>query len=87
MVAGAKALLEFDRTDPRDRMVSVVDARAELERRLDVIEDHRRQDGQTCPACGGIVAREEGRGVLWGWSEDLRAEVLSSTEISDGDAA
>ena len=59
MVAAAKALLEFDRTDPRAGMVAVEDAREQLEARLNEIEDHRRRHGQVCPTCSGsgIVAR------------------------------
>jgi hypothetical protein len=52
MVAAAKALLEFDTSDPRGPM-DVVDARAEFEARLDKIIDHRRRAGEVCPACGG----------------------------------
>src|SRR5437773_2675095 len=52
MVAGAKALIEFDTSDPRGPM-DVVDARAELNRRLDEIVDHRRRASEVCPACGG----------------------------------
>lgn len=54
MVSAAKALLEFDKSDPRDRVMSVEDARTELDRRLDQIEEHRRLAGQVCTAYGGI---------------------------------
>jgi hypothetical protein len=59
MVAAAKALIEFDRTDPRTGLMSVEDAREQLEARLNVIEDRRRRHGQVCPTCSGsgIVAR------------------------------
>jgi hypothetical protein len=52
MVAAAKALLEFDKTEPHGQM-DVADARAELDRRLDQIEEHRRLAGEACQACGG----------------------------------
>jgi ribosomal protein L40E len=35
--------------------VSAVDARAELERRLDQIVDHRRRAGQVCSECGAVL--------------------------------
>jgi hypothetical protein len=54
MVAAAKALLEFDKSGPHDRLMSVEDARAELDRRLDQIEEHRRLAGQVCTAYDGI---------------------------------
>ena len=59
MVAAAKALLDFDRTDPRAGMVTVEDARDQLEARLNEIEDRRRRHGQVCPTCSGsgIVAQ------------------------------
>jgi hypothetical protein len=63
MVSAAKALLEFDHS-PRDRPVTVEDAREQLEARLNAIEDHRRRNGEVCSACGGsgIVVRAPGRG-------------------------
>jgi hypothetical protein len=55
MVAAAKALLEFDRSDPRAGMVTIEDARGQLEARLNAIEDHRRRYGEVCPTCNGEV--------------------------------
>jgi hypothetical protein len=62
MVAAAKALLEFDQS-PRERPVTVEDAREQLEARLNAIENHRRRNGGVCSACGGsgIVVRAPGR--------------------------
>jgi hypothetical protein len=67
MVAAAKALLEFDHS-PRERLVTVEDAREQLEARLNAIEDHRRRNGEVCSACGGsgIVVRASGRGEAAG---------------------
>jgi hypothetical protein len=64
MVAAAKALLEFDRSDPRAGMVTVEDARAQLDARLDQIVDHRQRYGHECQACGGsgIVVSAPGAG-------------------------
>jgi hypothetical protein len=63
MVASAKALIEFDHS-PRERPVTVEDAREQLEARLNAVEDHRRRNGEVCSACGGsgIVVRPPGRG-------------------------
>jgi hypothetical protein len=44
VVASAKALIEFDRS-PEEGPMSVEDARAELNARLDSILDHRRRSG------------------------------------------
>jgi hypothetical protein len=61
MVAAAKALIEQDRT-PQAGPMSVEDARAELNARLDAIVDHRRRYGKTCQACegSGLVLRARG---------------------------
>jgi hypothetical protein len=65
MVAGAKALLEFDKSDPWADRVSVEDAQAQLIAKLDQIDDHRRRNGEVCPECGGEVCETcDGRGYV-----------------------
>jgi hypothetical protein len=94
MVAAAKALLEFDHS-PRERPVTVEDAREQLEARLNAIEDHRHRNGEVCSACGGsgIVARASrggggprivGVGVDLSGSDDQRALLCPSTREPDG---
>jgi hypothetical protein len=63
VVAAGKALIDLEPRDPRVGMVSVEDARAQLEARLNRIEDHRRRAGQVCPTCGAVlqVERADGR--------------------------
>jgi hypothetical protein len=52
MVAAAKALIEVDPSGPPGPM-DVVDARAELVRRFDEIDERRRVHGEVCPVCRG----------------------------------
>ena len=61
MVAAAKALIEFDHS-PHTGGVTVDDARAQLDARLDKIEDHRRRNGQVCPTCDRPLPRDEAAG-------------------------
>jgi hypothetical protein len=75
MVAAAKALLEFDKTDPwAHHAVSVKDAHEQLAAKLDQMEEHARIHGHVCPTCGAPRRpRTAESGPLRGGSEKLRA--------------
>lgn len=57
-IAALKERLARRQTDP-SRTVSVDTARAELVRRLEQIEDHRRRHAGVCPTCGGLLPASE----------------------------